>query len=91
MGRWRSQRCGKTAVWDAIVEEELGQLRHSAEEQMELGSYSEDRRERSRDKSVGCDGEFGMRCGSERLKLVPWLSKLERQSQEKLQAAEWGW
>lgn len=46
LGSWRSQRYGKTVVWDAIVEKELGQLRHSAEEQMELGSYSEDRRER---------------------------------------------
>lgn len=38
MGSWRSQRYGKTVVWDAIVEKELGQLWHSAEEQMELAA-----------------------------------------------------
>lgn len=42
MVRWRSRKCGKTAVWDVVLEKELGQLQHSAEEEVELENYSED-------------------------------------------------
>lgn len=83
LGRWRPRKCGKTEVW--VLEKELG----PTEEEVELENYSEDWRKHQRGKSVGCDGEFGMRYGSGRL--VPWLSKLERYSQDKSQAAEWGW